>query len=378
MFGSGGAGLRLFTFRGVPVELDIFAIFLIAIYAFSIGNGVGLGVGLAVSLGIFGSILVHEISHAVIGTWMGARVTGIKLNVLGGATYFASKPASYPKDMFISLAGPASNLILWQICDIAFKTLEQQSNFDSVEVLYILFYLSRANLFLGIFNALPAFPLDGGQALHALLMWITRREKLAAGVIMVLGVISAAGILYWYTNGFNIRSVGISLIFALFIAYWIASSSIALYRQAASPARPAPTPRQRAEMQQHEAERRAKSHPGTVVFEQGKTALLSHEYSQAIQKFSEALQIEPDEITYLDYRAYTFVQMGESSQALADYNRLLEIAPKRADFYTARAQVYFQIGNHEAARADVEQALNLNPTEGLALELKQKLVGVGG
>src|SRR5690242_9185292 len=113
-----GGGLQLFSIRGIPVVLDLTALLLIIFYAFSLSS-FGLVVALGVAVGILLSILIHELAHALIGTWLGAQVAGIRLHLLGGATYFARKPASYPKDVIISLVGPASNLVLWQLLEFA-------------------------------------------------------------------------------------------------------------------------------------------------------------------------------------------------------------------------------------------------------------------
>jgi Zn-dependent protease len=381
MFGS-GAGIRLFYLRGIPVDLDATALILILFYAVSIASGSGLLVGIGVALGIVLSILIHEISHALVGSSLGARVAGIRLHVLGGATFFAYRPSSYWKDMLTTAAGPASNFVLWQLFQWLANTVidgASRSSFQRgsglLDLVLILSGLSTVNFFLGVFNSLPGYPLDGGQVVHSFLMWVTRRERLAAAVVMVLGCLSAVGILYYYTNGFrfNAGTLSIGLIFALFIAYWIASSSIALYQQATPNAKPRPTPRQQEDTMQKQAAERAKTHAGYRLFEQGRGYLLSREYAQAIECFSRALQAEPDELNYLDYRAYTFAQMDNFERAIADYNVLIERAPRRADFYTARAQSYIGLGNLQAASADIEQALQINPTEGLALQLKQQL-----
>ncbi|MEI6046917.1 MAG: site-2 protease family protein, partial [Chloroflexota bacterium] len=336
--------------------------------------------GLGVALGIVISILIHEMAHALIGSWLGAKVIGIRLHVLGGVTFFSHKPPSYFKDMLISLAGPASNIALWQICELGAKlVIKPVGGVDLSDLFYILLYLSIANLFLGIFNALPGFPLDGGQALYALVRWVTRREKLSAGIVMVLGCVSAFGIVYVGTDGFNF-SAGLSnlinLIFTIYIAYWIASSSIALYKQAVSPIKPSLTPRQQAELRQREAEKLSKNRPGYAAFEEGKSYLLSKEYKHAVESFTQALQIEPTDLDYLDYRAYALSQMGDYRRALEDYNRLIEKAPRRTDFYTSRAMVNKNMGYLEAARADIEQALKINPAEGYAMQLKQELAAL--
>lgn len=78
-------------------------------------------------------------------------------------------------------------------------------------------------------------------------------------------------------------------------------------------------------------------------------------------------------MSYLDYRAYAFAQMGNYGQAITDYNELLEKNPNRADFFAARANAYKSLGNFDAARYDVEKALSINPMEGQAMQLQGEL-----
>lgn len=383
MFGGGGASIRLFNFRGVPVTISLFGLLLIGLFwvlptvsssylqqigANSLLIGVGLGVGLIVS------IIIHELSHAIIGMIFGAKVISIQLDILGGATYFASKPISYFKDALLSLAGPASNFALWKICDIAGNSLAKSAGRSgSIELPYILLDLGFINLFLGIFNALPAYPLDGGQAVNAFVMGMTRNPKFAARVTLFTSLPTAAFIVF--DNLVNRGSLGSSfgIFFILYIAFWIVSSSLSLYNQTAAPAKMRPTPRQQAERQRQDSEQRARSHPGQTFYEQGRTDLLAREYDAAVNNFSQAMQLEPKEMSYLDYRAYAYSQMGNYGQAIADYTELIDKNPKRADFYAARAQAYKAIGNLEAARWDVEQALNISPMENQALQLKAEL-----
>src|SRR5690349_18539877 len=119
MFGSSGAGFRLFTLRGIPVDLDITALLLIVLYAFSISGSSVLVVGIGVAVGIVVSILIHEVYNALVGSFLGAQVAGIRLHVLGGATFFAHRPPSYIKDVLTTAAGPASNFALWKIFELA-------------------------------------------------------------------------------------------------------------------------------------------------------------------------------------------------------------------------------------------------------------------
>lgn len=389
MFGSAGGGIRLFNFRGVPVTISVLGLFFIAwIWVFPYISINQIPLGLGIGIGVMVSIIVHELSHAAVGMAFGARVIAIQLNILGGATYFASKPKSYLKDAIISLAGPISNLVLWKILDIIVSVSRTPFGFGNArpsEIIQILAYVSSLNLLLGIFNALPGFPLDGGQAVHSFVMWLTRRDKFAAGLTMVSGLLVAGFIAVRFlipdlVNSFsnagglgNYGLGGIGTIFVIYIVAWIAISSIQVFQQVNAPAKIAPTPRQVAEQQQLKSEERAKTHPGHGFFEQGRSQLMAREYEQAIAAFTQAMQLEPREISYQDYRAYTFAQMGDYGHAIADYNDLLQKNPNRADFFAARAAAFKALGNYPAARYDVEQALKINPTENQAMQLRYEL-----
>jgi tetratricopeptide (TPR) repeat protein len=384
-----GPTFRLFTIRGIPVQMSLVGIIFMAAFILPLG-GIGIS-GSAVVLsatllvGLVLSILVHELAHAFVGRAMGATVVSIQLDLLGGACFFAHRPPSYFKDVVISLAGPASNFVLWKGFELLSQSMTSSSSGAagvnglggvSSQLGIALYFLANLNLFLGVFNALPAYPLDGGQAIYAIVNWITLRDKFAAGVVLVTSCLVVFEIFFDRGSRLGLVSGGIGLgggIFSLVIATWIVISSIQLYNRATSIRVFRPTPRQEAERQQQEATRRAKTHKGYQDFEQGRAYLLNRDYSQAIASFNRALELEPKELNYLDYRAYTYSQMGDYPSALADYSQLSEKAPKRVDYYTARGEIYLKLGQLELARQEVEKALSLNSTNGPALQLKEEL-----
>jgi tetratricopeptide (TPR) repeat protein len=270
------------------------------------------------------------------------------------------------------LAGPASNLILWKVCDLLSQdALTQAVTGTSSEFKIIFYYLGTVNLFLGVFNALPCYPLDGGQAMYAFALGLTKNQRFAAGLALVFSILIIADILFDPYS--PIGRITIGGIFTICLAAWVLYSSVVLFNQSYSRFRVRLTPRQQVERQKEQSEKRAKTHAGHIFFEQGQAHLLAKDYGQALASFSQAIQLEPKEMSYLDYRAYTYVQIGNYADALADYNFLLEKQPKRAEFFTARAQVFKKLNNIPAAKFDVEQALRLNSLDLQANTLKNEL-----
>ncbi len=123
---------------------------------------------------IFGSVVMHELGHALVGRHSGVPPRAILLFPIGGVTIFdeaqPSLPANWRRDAKIAIAGPAVNFALAGI-SAAFLTLAMPQNRFWIDP-----YVSSgnlphglvwANLWLGLFNLLPAYPMDGGRVLRA-------------------------------------------------------------------------------------------------------------------------------------------------------------------------------------------------------------------
>jgi len=119
-------------------------------------------IGFAVGLCI--SVVLHEFSHAFVARTVGLNVRGIVLMMLGGVTIIDGQ-TKRPRDEFkFSIVGP---LVSFALAGLLFFIRAQAT---TPEIELIGYWLGNANLALGIFNLLPAFPLDGGRALRALLV----------------------------------------------------------------------------------------------------------------------------------------------------------------------------------------------------------------
>lgn len=140
-----------------------------------------------ISAGVFalllmGSVLVHELAHAISARGFGYHVTGVTLWAMGGyTTYRTSEKHGPSREATIALVGPAANLVIALTAWVAAPLLPLGSVAGE-----ILRALALANLFIGVFNLLPGSPLDGGAIVRAM-VWaatgsLTRGQIIAAWI----------------------------------------------------------------------------------------------------------------------------------------------------------------------------------------------------
>ena len=180
----------------------------------------------------YASILVHELAHAAVARMAGFPVHDITLWVLGGYTSYERRSASAWREGLIASAGPAITILLGLACRWA-ADLPMVTD-DRIYVL--LRALGYSNVLLGIFNALPGLPLDGGAVLRAIIWRVTGNESRAtiiaswAGRVVAL-MVFVLPIYFAYQSG-NGLDTG-TLVFSLMIAAYLfqgASTSLARAR----------------------------------------------------------------------------------------------------------------------------------------------------
>jgi Zn-dependent protease len=128
------------------------------------------GSGIILNFLLLGSILIHEVAHSLWALRMGLQVKSITLFMLGAISEISEPTGRDLREVPLALVGPLASFLLAFICFGALRVrVEDASSFPNQDLIFLLHWLGRANLVLGIFNLLPAFPLDGGRALRALL-----------------------------------------------------------------------------------------------------------------------------------------------------------------------------------------------------------------
>lgn len=151
--------------------------------------------GVMFSVGLFASLLVHELLHCVAARRVGLPVVGIRFAGIGGLSQFGRPTAKAGHEALIAAVGPLANMGLAVIFLLAAAPCRP----DTVPWL-ILKALGATNLGLGVFNALPGLPLDGGRVLMAA-VWRLRHDKVAgmrvaasAGVLLA-GLVGGYGVI---------------------------------------------------------------------------------------------------------------------------------------------------------------------------------------
>lgn len=190
---------HLGRFFGIPTRIHFsFALILIWVGASAWSDGRSVLVALGLSLAVFLCVLLHEFGHALMARRFGIQTRRVTLWPLGGvAELELGRSNQNPRaELWIALAGPAVNLV------IAAVLVPVVFVFGTATVPgFLAAYLLVANLMLGVFNLIPAFPMDGGRVVRALLE--RKRGRLAATEIAAkLGRFVALGLgLYGLWNG---------------------------------------------------------------------------------------------------------------------------------------------------------------------------------
>jgi Zn-dependent protease len=218
------ASIRIGKILGIPIEVNAswVLIFLLLTYVLAhefesarldwpVAQRWSVAAGMVVLL--FLSVLIHELSHSVVAKRRGIPVQSITLFIFGGVSRLARDPGRPTTEFTIAVVGPLSSIVLsavfgglWYLVGTGDSTLE-----------VVLFLLSWTNLWLGVFNILPGYPLDGGRILRAAVWGLTgnywratrvaTRSGQAIGALTVLlGV--ALGIFVNPANGVWVALIG--------------------------------------------------------------------------------------------------------------------------------------------------------------------------
>ncbi len=192
-----GRSLRLFRIFGFTVKIDLSWFIILGLITWSLAEGLfplvyeGLPrtvlwlMGLAGALGLFASIIFHELAHSLVARRYDLPIKGITLFVFGGVSEMEEEPASAGAEFMMAVAGPVSSLVL----GIALYGLSILGVTVGVPrpVIGVAAYVAVMNLVLAVFNMLPGFPLDGGRILRSILWYWKGDLRWATGIASRVG-----------------------------------------------------------------------------------------------------------------------------------------------------------------------------------------------
>lgn len=146
-------------------------------------------------LGLFISVLLHELGHALVAKYYKIPISRITLFILGGLAEIEKEPETPWVEFLMAIAGPAVTLVLIGIFyGITFAGVYAHW---PITVLAVLNYLAWFNLVIFVFNMIPAFPLDGGRVLRSILWGWKKSLEFATRVTTTLGVAFAYFLIFF-------------------------------------------------------------------------------------------------------------------------------------------------------------------------------------
>ncbi len=196
-----GRRIRLFKILGFAVNVDLSWLVLALLITWSFAHDFPnhyenqspltyWAMGAAGAIGMFASIIFHELCHSLVARRFGLPMKGITLFIFGGVAEMDHEPPSPKAEFMMAVAGPLSSVLLGTI---GLVVSDRGEAWLPVPVAGVLDYLTVINFILAAFNLLPAFPLDGGRVLRsALWQWkknFRRATRIASNIGSFFGIL---------------------------------------------------------------------------------------------------------------------------------------------------------------------------------------------
>jgi len=193
---------------GIPVRFDYrwFIVFILSAWLIAVNlsrGGMFIGsfrlqpvgtatawvLGVITTLGLFLSVLVHELSHAFMGRSEGIEIEEIVLHPFGGLARLRNEPENPRAEFRIAVAGPAASFLIGVVSFVLLLPIVRAGYTTAASILFL---ISAGNLLLAVFNLFPGYPLDGGRVLRAILWRRTGDIRQATRLAGICGMLIAA------------------------------------------------------------------------------------------------------------------------------------------------------------------------------------------
>lgn len=205
------------------------------------------GMSMLAALFFFASVLAHELAHSLAALSRGVPVCNITLFMFGGVSNMQREPSSAAEELVITIVGPLTSLFLGAVClvvgaggmPVNAETLTAPAILSQLQPLStILAWLGSINILIGLFNLIPAFPLDGGRIIRSLIWAVSNDVRNSTRWATWLG----QGIAWMMTLGGVAMLFGVNMpffgsglfngIWLIFIGCFLNNAALVGYRQA--------------------------------------------------------------------------------------------------------------------------------------------------
>jgi Zn-dependent protease len=173
-------------------------------------EGVVWATAITTGLLFFFTIILHELSHAMVAKARNLPVRSITLFALGGVAQIEREAGEPSTEFFMGIAGPIMSAVIGFIClMLAWALGWSPLDVPDTPLLAMLMWLGFINISLAIFNLIPGFPLDGGRILRGIIWWMTgdgiRATRIATrvGQVVAFGFIILGVVRFFMGAGFG-------------------------------------------------------------------------------------------------------------------------------------------------------------------------------
>ncbi len=206
-------------------ELRIHATFFLLLLwvgasAWAAGGPVSAAFNVLFIMALFGCVVAHEFGHALMARRFGIKTPDITLLPIGGVARLERMPEDPVQEIWVAVAGPVVNVVIWAILVVILGAGPGLAELESLDSAASDFagQLAAVNLMLVLFNLIPAFPMDGGRVLRAVLALFMPRAS-ATAVASKVGQVAALGFAF-----FGLMSGNIVLLLIAFFVFAAATA----------------------------------------------------------------------------------------------------------------------------------------------------------
>lgn len=234
------SNIKLGSIFGVRIGLHFSWIIIALLIAFSLasrfqqmhpdwGAGVAWATAIITAMLFFASIIVHELSHAMVAKMRNLPVHSITLFALGGVAKIEKEAADASTEFWMGIIGPITSAVIGLLFLGASLLLGWTALSEpGTPLMAMTVWLGYINLLLAAFNMLPGFPMDGGRVLRAAIWWKTGDMARATRAAALTGQALAFGFIILGIVGF-FQGAGIGGLWIAFIGWFLLNASRATY-----------------------------------------------------------------------------------------------------------------------------------------------------